>query len=163
MSSNLFNYKKTKLCNNILYWHQQKNVVGMLGLLLEKKITWAIRMLAYGVCADQCTEITRIGESTTIKCLKKLCDLVVEHYKACYFRSPNTGELARLLQNKNFHEWLEVYIACIGNGRIIQQHDKSRTKVVRVDQPLSWILEAMASYYTWIRDNFIGTLEQKWY
>ncbi|KAL9670039.1 hypothetical protein QQ045_007590 [Rhodiola kirilowii] len=97
MSSNLFNRIKTKLCNNDPFWHQRPDAAAVLGLLPEQKITGAIRMLAYGSCADQCAEITRMGESTTLECMKKWCAQVVDHYKDRYLRSPNATDLSRLL------------------------------------------------------------------
>ncbi|CAM8920441.1 unnamed protein product [Rhodiola kirilowii] len=54
MSSNLFNRIMTKLCNHDEYWHQRRDADGVLGLLPEQKMTAAIRMLAYGSCADLC-------------------------------------------------------------------------------------------------------------
>ncbi|KAL9666495.1 hypothetical protein QQ045_000829 [Rhodiola kirilowii] len=64
----------------------------------EQKVTVAIRMLAYDSCADQCGELTRMGESTTLECLKKWCAQVVEHYGDRYLHSPNAADLSRLLQ-----------------------------------------------------------------
>ncbi|KAL9682783.1 hypothetical protein QQ045_014592 [Rhodiola kirilowii] len=97
MSSNLFNHLKTKLCNHDDYWHQRCGAIGVLGLLPEQKMIGVIRMLAYGSCADQCAEITRMGESTTLKCLNKWCTQIVHHYKDHYLRSPNLANLNRLL------------------------------------------------------------------
>ncbi|KAL9668930.1 hypothetical protein QQ045_006471 [Rhodiola kirilowii] len=98
MSINLFNRIKTKLCNHDEYWQQRRDAAGVLGLLPEQEMTAAIRMLAYGSCADQCAELTRMSESTTLECLKKWCAQVVEHYKDRYLRSPNAADLSRLLQ-----------------------------------------------------------------
>ncbi|KAL9665958.1 hypothetical protein QQ045_000279 [Rhodiola kirilowii] len=85
----------TKLCNHDEYWHQRRDAAGVLSLLPEQKMTAAIRMLAYGSCADQCVELTRMGESTTLECLKKWCAQVVEHHKDRYLRSPNAADLSR--------------------------------------------------------------------
>ena len=54
------------------YFVQQRNVVGRLGLSSFQKMIVAIRMLAYGATTDLCDEYVRIGESATIKCLKKI-------------------------------------------------------------------------------------------
>ncbi|KAL9667978.1 hypothetical protein QQ045_002348 [Rhodiola kirilowii] len=37
----------------------------------EQKMTVVIQLLAYSSCADQCAELTRMGESTTLECMKK--------------------------------------------------------------------------------------------
>ncbi|CAM8908042.1 unnamed protein product [Rhodiola kirilowii] len=120
-------------------------------------MTGAIRMLAYGSCADQCAEITRMGESTTLECMKKWCAQVVDHYKDRYLRSPNATDLSRLLhraEQRGFPgmvgsidcmhwEWKNCPTAWQGShsGR------KGRPTI---------ILEAVASYDTWIWHNFIG-------
>ncbi|KAL9670129.1 hypothetical protein QQ045_007680 [Rhodiola kirilowii] len=98
MSRHLFARIMAKLCNHDEYWQQRRDAVGELGLLPEQKMTAAIRMLAYGSCADQCAEITRMGESTTLECMKKFCAQVVFHYKAQYLRSPNVTVMNRLLR-----------------------------------------------------------------
>ncbi|CAM8978482.1 unnamed protein product [Rhodiola kirilowii] len=105
MSSNLFNRLKTKLCNHDVYWHQRCDALGVLGRLLEQKMTGAIRMLAYGSCADQCAEITRLGESTTLKFLNKWCTQIVHHYKDRYLRSPNPADLSHLLARAEHQEF----------------------------------------------------------
>ena len=46
-------------------------MANTLGLSSLQKMTAAIRMLAYGVLVDFMDEYLRIGESTTIKSLKK--------------------------------------------------------------------------------------------
>ena len=53
------------------YFVQKRNVANTLGLSSLQKMTAAIRMLAYGVLVDFMDEYVRIGESTTIKSLKK--------------------------------------------------------------------------------------------
>ncbi|KAL9673313.1 hypothetical protein QQ045_029569 [Rhodiola kirilowii] len=131
MRSNLFNHIMTKLCNHDEYWHQRRAAAGVLGLLLEQKMTAAIRMLPYGSCADQCAELTRMGESTTLECLKKWCAQIVEYYEDHYLRSPNAADLSRLLQ------------------RVEQRGFPGRKGHPTI------ILEAVA-YDTWICHSFIG-------
>ncbi|KAL9683369.1 hypothetical protein QQ045_015190 [Rhodiola kirilowii] len=78
MSSNLFNRIKPALCNHDTFWHQRPDATRLLGLLPEQKMTGVIRMLAYGSCADQCAELTRMGESTTLKCRKGHPTIILE-------------------------------------------------------------------------------------
>ena len=61
MSRDRFNIIMTDLCNHDMSWHQREDATGLLGLLPQQKMTGALRMLAYGSAADQCTEITRMG------------------------------------------------------------------------------------------------------
>ncbi|KAL9677233.1 hypothetical protein QQ045_005461 [Rhodiola kirilowii] len=60
----------------------------------EQKMIATIQMLAYGSCADQCAKLTRMGESSTLECMKKWCAQVVEHYKDRYLCSPNAADLS---------------------------------------------------------------------
>ena len=61
-------------------------------------MTTALRMLAYGVVADFTDEYVRIGESTAINSLKKFVEAIVEIYSTEYLRSPNSNDIARLLE-----------------------------------------------------------------
>ncbi|XP_062028680.1 uncharacterized protein LOC133744621 [Rosa rugosa] len=60
-------------------------------------MTGALRMLAYGAAADQCDEITRMGASTALKCLKKFCRQVEFLYAGWFLRPQNPADLHRLL------------------------------------------------------------------
>ncbi|CAM8999165.1 unnamed protein product [Rhodiola kirilowii] len=98
MSRNLFNRIKTTLCNHDPFWHQRRDAAGVLGLLPEQKMTAIIRMLAYGSCADQCAEITRMGVTTTLECMKEWCGHIVHIFGDHYLRAPNAADLSRLLR-----------------------------------------------------------------
>ena len=54
-------------------------------------------MLAYGVAADAVDEYLRIGETTTIKCVKKFVRAIVTVFGEEYLRRPNVADLQRLL------------------------------------------------------------------
>ncbi|XP_074377978.1 uncharacterized protein LOC141719493 [Apium graveolens] len=70
MRPHIFNRIMTALCTQDSFWYQKIDAIGLLGLLPEQKMTVALRMLAYGAAADQCTEKCRMGESTTLECMK---------------------------------------------------------------------------------------------
>ena len=61
----------------------------------------ALCMLAYGMSADSINEYVRIRESTTIECVKRFCQGVVEIFGPEYLRSPNTADILRLLRKAN--------------------------------------------------------------
>ena len=61
----------------------------------------ALRMLAYGMSADSIDEYVRFGESTTIECVKRFCQEVVEIFGSEYLRSPNAADISRLLRKAN--------------------------------------------------------------
>ncbi|XP_004288848.1 PREDICTED: uncharacterized protein LOC101312389 [Fragaria vesca subsp. vesca] len=85
------------LCNFDYFWKQKVDATGKLGLLPEQKMTGALRMLAYGAGADQCDEVTRMGASTALKCLKKFCAQGEYLYRGWYLRAPNATDLQRFL------------------------------------------------------------------
>ena len=85
------------------YFVQRRNAAGVLGLSSLQKVTATLRMLAYGVAADQVDEYLRIGETTGIESLKRFAKVVVEVFGDEYLRSPNTNDLARLLAKAKEH------------------------------------------------------------
>ena len=83
------------------YFVQRRNAANTLGLSGEQKMTAALRMLAYGMSADSLDEYVRIGETTTIECVKRFCQGVVEIFGPEYLRSPNAADISRLLRKAN--------------------------------------------------------------
>ncbi|KAL8125321.1 hypothetical protein AgCh_012851 [Apium graveolens] len=75
--------------------YTKRNAAGQPGLSPLQKITAAFRMLAYGVPADATDEYIKIGESTALESLKKLCRAIVEIFGQQYLRSPNANDVAR--------------------------------------------------------------------
>ncbi|CAM8996354.1 unnamed protein product [Rhodiola kirilowii] len=57
-----------------------------------------MRMLAYGVSADDVDDYVRIGESTAIECLKKSVTDVIVIFEGEYLRKPNSNDVQRLLE-----------------------------------------------------------------
>ena len=78
------------------YFVQRRNAANTVGLSGEQKMTAALRMLAYGMSADSLDEYVRIGETTTIECVKRFCQGVVEIFGPEYLRSPNVADISRL-------------------------------------------------------------------
>ena len=71
---------------------QRRNAANIVGLSGEQKMTVALRMLAYGMSADSLDEYVRIGETTTIECVKRFCQGVVKIFGPEYLRSLNVAE-----------------------------------------------------------------------
>ncbi|XP_068314991.1 uncharacterized protein [Pyrus communis] len=67
------------------------------GLLLEKKITAALRMLAYGASADQVDEIARMGKTTVLESLMRFCSAIKALYTNKYLWTPTPRDMQRLL------------------------------------------------------------------
>ena len=68
---------------------------------MNKKMTAALLMLAYGMDADSLDEYVRNGETTTIECVKRFYRRVVEIFEPEYLRSPNAVDISRLLRKAN--------------------------------------------------------------
>ncbi|XP_058223075.1 uncharacterized protein LOC131332791 [Rhododendron vialii] len=110
------------------YFVQKRNNAGVLGLSSLVKITTAIRLLAYGIAADAIDEYLRIGESTTLKCLRKFAKAIIEIFSDEYLRSPNNNDIARVLaigETPGFLECWAALIICSRRGRIVQRHGKA--------------------------------------
>ena len=68
---------------------------NVLGLSPIQKCTAALRMLAYGICADAVDEYIRIAESTASECLKRFVAAVVEQFGDEYLREPTAEDIER--------------------------------------------------------------------
>ncbi|XP_074356249.1 uncharacterized protein LOC141695948 [Apium graveolens] len=74
-----------------------EDATELLGLLPQQKIIVALRMLSYGAATDQCAEICRMGESTTLECMKIFCQQVEGLFGEEYLCAPTPVNLRRLL------------------------------------------------------------------
>ncbi|ESQ38757.1 hypothetical protein EUTSA_v10029366mg, partial [Eutrema salsugineum] len=60
------------------YFNQRCIATSRMFLSTLQKVTSAIQILANGMPADATDEYIKIGESTTIECLKRFCHAIVE-------------------------------------------------------------------------------------
>ena len=81
MSQNLFLRIAEPMQLHDGYFVQRRDASGRIGLSAIQKITAATCMLEYGVSADATDEYVKIGESTTIKSLKRFCRAVIEVFR----------------------------------------------------------------------------------
>ncbi|TQE01946.1 hypothetical protein C1H46_012444 [Malus baccata] len=116
-------------------------------------------MLANGCSANSTDEYCRLAESTAIENLKHFCKAIEGIYGATYLCSPNREDLKRLLckaDKKGFlgmirslncmhWEWKNCPISWAGQFKCL--HNKSTI-----------VLEAVASYDTWIWHAFFGAI-----
>ncbi|CAO2183307.1 unnamed protein product [Urochloa humidicola] len=141
------------------YFQQRSDAAGKLGFSALHKCTVAMRMLAYGTCADMWDENFRIAESTIIESLTKFCEGVIVNFGETYLRRPNKDDIQRLLHvgvARGFPgmlgsldcmhwQWKNCPVAWKG------QYTRGDYKVSTV------MLEAVASYDLWIWHAFFGT------
>jgi hypothetical protein len=79
------------------YFEQKRNGAHQKGLSCLQKATAVFRMLTYGVPTDAMDEYVRIGESTTLKSLRRFVKAVVDIFGDEYLRTPNNNDTTRLL------------------------------------------------------------------
>ncbi|CAL1411095.1 unnamed protein product [Linum trigynum] len=138
-------------------FERRSDAVGHSGLSPEQKLTSALRMLAYGSPADQLDDYMRMGRSTVLEVFRKFCRAIVGMYSSTYLRAPTRADL-RILLRKGSQRGFPGMI-----GSIDCMHWEWR------NCPTSWtgqylghnhkptiILEAVASYNTWIWHAFFG-------
>ncbi|KAL6537927.1 hypothetical protein OROHE_012214 [Orobanche hederae] len=80
------------------FFHQNKDATGRLGMSALQKCTAAMRMLAYGTCADSVDEYLRMSESTSMLSLQKFTEAVIDTFGRQYLRSPTRLDLEQLLR-----------------------------------------------------------------
>ncbi|CAL2278495.1 unnamed protein product [Prunus armeniaca] len=157
MQPHLFNKVMHDICNYDAYFVQKCDATGVLGLLLEQKLTAVIRMLAYGASADQVDEVARMGKSTTLEALVRFCDAVENLYTRDYLRRPTPRDLQRLLQKAEARGFPGMIgsIDCMHwqwkNCPTAWQGDYGNRKGTK-----SIILEAVAGFDTWVWHAFFG-------
>ncbi|XP_052116467.1 uncharacterized protein LOC127746623 [Arachis duranensis] len=85
-------------------------------------------MLAYGVAADAVDDYVRIGDTTTIECLKKFVEGVISVFEDEYLQKSNSNDVRRLPQMVEGRDfpctcWVAL-TACIGNEKIVKRREK---------------------------------------
>jgi hypothetical protein len=66
------------------YFKRQRNVAGLLGFSGIKKISAAMRVLAYVILAEYADEYLRIGEDTTIESVRRFCKVMIRVFGPTY-------------------------------------------------------------------------------
>ncbi|KAF0731386.1 hypothetical protein Ae201684P_007312 [Aphanomyces euteiches] len=82
------------------YFVQKRDAIGKKGLSHIQKCTSAMRILAYGLSADATDEYCRLGESTSMKSLKRFVDAIVNVFGPKYLREPSDDDIQHHL-NQN--------------------------------------------------------------
>ncbi|XP_061993884.1 uncharacterized protein LOC133711808 [Rosa rugosa] len=157
MSLNLFKHISTDLCQYDRYFVQRSDATGKVGLLPKQKMTAALRMLAYGAGADQCAEYCRMAKSTSVAAFQHFTRGIVDLYSAEYLRAPTAADLRRLLakaERRGFPGMIRS-IDCMHwqwkncpTGWAGEYSGRKQIPTI--------ILEAVASYDTWIWHAFFG-------
>ncbi|XP_059664219.1 uncharacterized protein LOC132309994 [Cornus florida] len=136
---------------------QKKDATSRLGLSSIQKTTIVVRILAFGYAADHYDEYIKIGESTTIKCLKAFCNAIVAVYAKEYMRPPNEANIARLLEEGKQKRFSGILgsIDCMHwewKNCLLEWHGTHRGRSGKN----TLILKAIPSQDLWIWHAFFG-------
>ncbi|XP_028960070.2 uncharacterized protein LOC126629929 [Malus sylvestris] len=127
------------------------------GLIPEQKITASLRMLAYGASADQVDEIARMGKTTVLESLMRFCSAIEALYTKEYLRTPTSRDMRRLLRKGEMRGFPGM-IGSIDCMHWTWKNCPSAWQGAYGDRKgaKSIILEAVASFDTWIWHAFFG-------
>ncbi|KAE8979857.1 hypothetical protein PR002_g24301 [Phytophthora rubi] len=157
MSSRLFDRIVTAVTENDVYFTQRRDAIGVIGFSPRQKVTAALRMLCYGLCADAMDEYLRISETTAPEAFVHFVKSVLTCFGGEYLREPTAADIAHhaaINAKRGFPgmfgsldcthwEWKNCPVAWRG---MYQDRDGSA----------SMILEAVATQNLWIWHSFVG-------
>ncbi|GMF28692.1 unnamed protein product [Phytophthora fragariaefolia] len=133
-------------------------LIVLFSFLPEQKLTYELRIPAYGASADQLDELIRIGEFTTLEALKTFCSSAIHLFGLEYLRKPTQHDLEPLLSEnaaKGFPGMI-VSLDCMHWAWKI--FPTAWAGAYRHKEKVSTvILEAVASRSLWIWHAFFGT------
>ncbi|XP_050105631.1 uncharacterized protein LOC126585270 [Malus sylvestris] len=157
MQRHLFNKIMSDICNHDSYFVQKEDAFHVLGLIPEQKITASLRMLAYGASADQVDEIARMGKTTVLESLMRFCSAIEALYTKEYLRTPTSRDMRRLLRKGEMRGFPGM-IGSIDCMHWTWKNCPSAWQRAYGDRKgaKSIILEAVASFDTWIWHAFFG-------
>ena len=146
------------LGNHSDYFQLKYDAVGNRGLTPLTKCTAALRMLGYGISADCVDEYLKIGESTSLQCLKRFAEGVIAIFGEEYLRKPTQADVDRLLAVGNERD----FPGMLGSIDCMHWEWKNcptawkAAFAKRVYKVPTIILEAVVSYDLWIWHAFFG-------
>jgi len=115
-------------------------------------------MLGYGIFVDCVDEYLKIGESTSLQCLKSFAEGVIAVFGGEYLRTPTQVNVDRLLVVGNELDFLDM-LGIIDCMHWEWKNCSTAWKVVfakRFYKVPTIILEAVAPYNLWIWNAFFG-------
>ncbi|XP_024160891.1 protein ALP1-like [Rosa chinensis] len=153
----VFDRMMRDMANYDPYFVQTRDACGRLSLSTEQKLTCAMRMLAYGITADFCDDYLDIAKTTAIEIFEHFTKAIWNVYHETYLRRPTPADLRRLLDKAEERG----FPGMVGSLDCMHWQWKNC--------PTGWagqytgykgkptiILEAVASYDTWIWHAFFG-------
>lgn len=80
------------------YFVQKRDALGVEDLSSYQKCTAALRMFAYGTTVDATDQYCRLGESTTMQCLKRFEVGVRACFESEYLREPTSDDIQKQME-----------------------------------------------------------------
>ncbi|XP_071740783.1 uncharacterized protein [Rutidosis leptorrhynchoides] len=148
----ILSFSQTPIPSYFTYFIQKRDATGLLGFNIVKKVTPAIRQLAYAALVDLFYEYLHISEHTSYDCLNNFCKCVFHLYATEYLRKPTAQDVQRLTAKHGSNTW---FSGNVRNSRLYaleMEKFSARWKghYTRGDHGyLSIMLEAVASYDGW--------------
>ena len=87
------------------FFQLRTDALGRRALLLLTKCNVVIRMLVCGISADCVDEYLKIGESTTMECMKNFATSVIQVFGEEYLRRSIQDDVDRLLVMAEAHDF----------------------------------------------------------
>ncbi|XP_074318724.1 uncharacterized protein LOC141655548 [Silene latifolia] len=87
------------------FFQQTPNGSGRFGASSIQKCTAALRMLAYGISADQVDEYFKIGATTARQCFVHFVDGIINQFSNQYLQKASTSDVERLLREGERREF----------------------------------------------------------
>jgi len=84
---------------SVPYFQQRVNATGETKSSTLQKVAAALRVLAYGLPADEVDEYARLSDSTFDETVHRFTRFVVEKYKPVYLREPTRADLQRIMDD----------------------------------------------------------------
>jgi hypothetical protein len=103
MRRSLFLTILARFCARDDYFVQKRDACGFLGLSPHQKITSALRMLCYGLCADTTDEYCRTSETTAMKSLKRFCIAIRAEFESYHMHQPTRADFEKQLAINGDH------------------------------------------------------------
>ncbi|XP_070669155.1 uncharacterized protein [Malus domestica] len=139
------------------YFRQKRDRAGRPSFSLYQKVIVALQMIAYGSPANSMDETHGMSKSTCLDTLEEFCDTIVQLYKDEYLREPNQEDLNRLIrkaEDRGFPGMIGSLDCMHWDWKNCptgwQKGFSGRSRKPTV------VLEAVASYDTWIWHAFFG-------
>jgi hypothetical protein len=87
------------------YFTKRFDAIGRSGLTPLQKYVVVVRLLAYGMAIDMINEYLKLGRTTTLECLEKYCEGIIDCYGAEFLRRPTIADTQCLIAKAEEREF----------------------------------------------------------